>query len=149
MPIRPEYRHLYRGAAWLETRRRILARARNRCEACGKPDRGLIYTYTWQTRDLAFSGGRRYHMVWIRQGRARWRDQDGKRWEGALRGLPRKVRVILTVAHRDGNPGNMDDANLACWCTWCHLHHDAPAHKMARGQRKDARRPLLADEAGA
>lgn len=38
MPIRPELRHLYRGPGWQAVRARILARAGNQCERCGKPN---------------------------------------------------------------------------------------------------------------
>ena len=60
-------------------------------------------------------------------------------------GLPRKIRVKLTIAHADHNPANMDDHNLHSWCTWCHLHHDQPHHKETRCHRKDAARPMLRD----
>ena len=59
------------------------------------------------------------------------------------KGLPRKIRVKLTIAHADNNPANMDDLNLRCWCTWCHLHHDQAHHKETRRARKDRGRPLL------
>ena len=35
------------------------------------------------------------------------------------------------------DPSHMDDRNLRCWCTWCHLHHDqgAPAFASAATKR--------------
>jgi hypothetical protein len=146
MPIRAEFRHLY-GRHWLTvTRPRILKRARQKCERCKKPLHAWIFTYTWKTRDPQFSGVFRYHMIWIKEGSKVWRNQDGRACSPLrARGLPRKIRVKLTIAHADHNPANMDDANLRCWCTWRHLHHDQPHHKDTRCQRKDATRPILQD----
>jgi 5-methylcytosine-specific restriction endonuclease McrA len=47
VPIRKENRHHYEGEAWDQTRRRILKRAQNKCEFCGKPNGKLVYV----TRD--------------------------------------------------------------------------------------------------
>jgi hypothetical protein len=146
MPIRAEFRHLY-GHHWLTvTRPRILERAGQRCERCRKPLHAWIFTYTWKTRDPQFSGVWRYHMIWIKEGFRVWRNQDGHPCSPIhAQGLPRKIRVKLTIAHADNNPANMDDRNLRCWCTWCHLHHDQPHHKDSRCGRKDAARPILRD----
>lgn len=152
MPIRPELRHFY-GRAWREEiRPRILARARNRCEQCGKPNGADIFTYTWSVRPLRFASPRAHYMIWLRIGTRTWRDQAGRRipdkvWLATLRGsLPRRIRVQLGVAHADGDPANMNEENLRAWCTWCHLHHDQPQHKQSRATRKDSARPLLTTE---
>lgn len=148
MPIRPDLRHFY-GREWRqEIRPRILARAKNRCEQCRKPLHAWIFTYTWKTRDLVFGGAWRYHMIWTpAEGKDRcpsWRNEFGRRCTPfAAKGLPRKIRVRLTIAHKDNNPANMRPGNLRCWCTWCHLHRDAPFHKQTRSTRKDGGRPLL------
>ncbi len=143
MPIKPEFRHLY-GAAWRLTRQRILDRAHDRCERCGKPNHALIWTYTWQTCDLVMGGERHYHMAWCQAGTLEWRDQNGSRcFAPRNRGNARVIRVKLTVAHQDHHPPNMADENLRCWCTWCHLHHDQDQHRETRCIRKDAMRPLL------
>ena len=42
MPIRKEFRHLYSGPEWKRTRLRILKRAGNQCEFCGRPNRKLV-----------------------------------------------------------------------------------------------------------
>lgn len=47
MPIRPENKHFYQGPEWEEARERILKRAQNKCEFCGKPNGKLVYV----TRD--------------------------------------------------------------------------------------------------
>ena len=44
MPLRRDVRHFYRGPVWADTRARILARAENRCECCGKPNGAIIWT---------------------------------------------------------------------------------------------------------
>ena len=85
-------------------------------------------------------------MIWIRERAKVWRNQEGHPCSPLhAPGLPRKIRVKLTIAHADHNPANMDDLNLRCWCTWCHLHHDQPHHKETRCHRKDAARPILRD----
>ena len=63
MPIRAEFRHLYRRQWLTVTRPRILERAGQRCERCRKPLHAWIFTYTWKTRDPQFSGVWRYHMT--------------------------------------------------------------------------------------
>lgn len=35
---------------------------------------------------------------------------------------------VLTVHHRDGNPGNCDPDNLVALCAPCHLRADATLH---------------------
>jgi 5-methylcytosine-specific restriction endonuclease McrA len=35
MPIRPEFRHLYRGSRWNKLRAQVLRRAEHHCEGCG------------------------------------------------------------------------------------------------------------------
>ena len=149
MPIRPEWRHLYRGVEWENIRKRILTRAANRCEACGKPNGTAIFTYTWQTWNLGPGLHREkvYHMVWIKENSRVWRDQWGHPvpvtgWPSM--GLPRRIRAQIGVAHVDGNPANRDEGNLRAWCTWCHLHHDMAAHQRTRQERKDRNRTMLA-----
>ena len=151
MPIRAEFRHLYRTPLWQELRARVLQRAGYRCEQCGKPDGVRVFTYTWKTREPRFGGLWSHHMVWVAEERSVWRDQFGgvvpkSRWPAT--GLPRHIWSVLTVAHVDGNPPNMNENNLRAWCTWCHLHHDQQQHHEARADRKDLGRPLIAGAAG-
>jgi hypothetical protein len=148
MPIPKHLRHLYSGPDWPAIRERILRRDRNRCQRCRKPVHEWIFTYTWKTQDPEFGGAWRYHMIWIREGSKVWRNQWGKPCSPrAAQGLPRKIRVNLTIVHRDHNPANNRDRNLAAWCTWCHLHHDEPHHRANRQLRKDRSRPILAANA--
>jgi 5-methylcytosine-specific restriction endonuclease McrA len=138
MPIRPDLKHFY-GPEWRNSiRPRILARDRHRCAFCGKPNHADV----WQIVDP----GRR--MWWIeksfKNGAARRRllNQDGKVVSANTGELPLRagylVRVVLTVAHLDHDPSNMEDYNLAALCQWCHLHHAA-----TRATRKDRARPIL------
>ena len=47
---------------------RILERARNKCEQCGKPNHTRVFTYSWREP----AGPR---MIWIREGSRVWRNQ--------------------------------------------------------------------------
>lgn len=132
MPIRPEFRHFYRGAHWAMTRARILARAGGRftllgeylggalCENCGELDGRL--------------GARDEYGVFHDQ----WESPE---WDWLTR--ERGVRIQIGVAHKNHTPGDDRDENLAAWCRRCHLLYDADHHAFNRATRKDAARPLL------
>jgi hypothetical protein len=143
VPIRPELRALYRGPAWAATRARILKRAKNRCEQCRKRNGTRVFTYTCQ------AAGRR-RMFWLSQRSRIWRDERGRPAAASIvyamaKGLPRKIRVVLTVAHLNHVAGEDRDENLKALCQWCHLNYDKLHHKDTRCQRKDAARPLLSN----
>ena len=113
MPIRAEFRHLYRRQSLMVIRPRVLKRAHNQCERCRKPLHAWIFTYTWKSRDPQFCGRWRFHMIWIKEGTKVWRNQDGNPCSPLYaKGLPRKIRVKLTILHADNNPVNMNDLNL-------------------------------------
>lgn len=38
-------------------------------------------------------------------------------------------KVVLTVAHLDHTPENVDDSNLRAMCNGCHLHYDRDHHR--------------------
>jgi hypothetical protein len=133
MPIPKHIRHLYRGAAYRETRQRMLARAKNRCERCRKPNGAAVFTFT---------GGGRMH--WVAEGARVWRDERGKpSMKFKVIGLPRKIRCVLTMAHLNHQAGDDRPRNLRMLCQWCHLHYDRQHHHETRATRKDAERPLL------
>jgi hypothetical protein len=140
MPIRPELRHLYSGTGWFTTRKRILARAKNSCEACGKPNG--IYA-SWFSRSIAG----RPAMWWTLIGLDDWRNNRGE-LEKPLNPprFPKTARVILTIAHLNHVPGDDRDENLMALCQWCHLNYDRLHHRETRLARKDAARPIF--EAG-
>lgn len=61
--------------------------------------------------------------------------------------------VVITVGHRDHNPANCKDANLAAWCQRCHLTYDAELHALsamttkARKLRAAGQQVLVVDDA--
>ena len=139
MPIRPDLRPFYRGPAWQATRERILARAKNRCEQCGKPNRKHVWVYSSPACG----------QYWTRV------KGDGQRWTYCFSGLSgsfklfgaqwnhaRRIRVKIGVAHLDHDPSNNADDNLKALCDWCHLHYDKLHHRETRATRKDRSRPI-------
>lgn len=118
MPIRPELRYLYRGPAWRATRARILERAGNRCERCGKPNRERLRV----TR-----GG-----YWYDDAASTWRNDAGEangfNYPGMTGYTVYTIRCVITIAHLDHNPHNNADNNLAALCQHCHLKHDTHFH---------------------
>lgn len=146
MPIRPEFRHFYRGAAWLATRARILARANNRCEQCGKPNRVKVWVVSlpefgqiWQPPKLQLT-----HPLWIKCTDGRGYHLSGRKVIDYDRsGRLRHIRVVLTIAHLNHVAGDDRDENLKALCQWCHLNYDKLHHRESRAVRKDRSRPLL------
>lgn len=114
-PIRPEERDRY-PADWPEVSRRIKDRAGHRCECEGE------------------CGGK-HHTMLVRLSRydpdveARCPNRHGEPsvWSGA--------RVVLTTAHLDHTPENVDDANLRAMCQACHLNYDRAHHAETRAAR--------------
>jgi hypothetical protein len=144
MPIRPEFKQFY-GRQWHEeTRPRILARAGDKCEHCGKPNRQEIETrLSPRTAD-----GLMFWTLTSTEAPPRWYDREGKpvappfHWE-----TENRLRVVICLAHLNHTPGDDRDDNLKALCQWCHLRHDKTKHAAAarrtRETRKDAARPLL------
>lgn len=122
MPIRPEFRHFYRGPAWQATRARIRERAGDRCEHCGAPNGAFGCRDRAGRFVVALEPGEKYFPpVWIQCG----------------------------AAHLNQIAGDDRDENLAWLCRGCHLRHDAKiraahAHET-RATRKDRRRPLFGE----
>lgn len=118
MPIRKDLRKFYSSPEWRVIRAHILRRAGGRCEACGKPDRVLV----WVTRD----------------GTGRWWMPDRK--PAAQPDLVLHLtRCVLTVAHLNHDTYDNRDVNLAALCQYCHLKHDRRFH-LASARRMRARR---------
>lgn len=147
MPIRPELRHLYRGPKWEAVRARILARAGNRCEQCGKRNHRRVWVFNpgqgavAQCWSSVKGDGQRWRACGLGGTITRFKLR-GQEWEQA-----RRIRVILTLAHLNHVPGDDRDENLKALCQWCHLHYDQLHHKATRSIRKDAGRPLLQERA--
>ena len=138
MPIAACLRKQFYGKTWRDViRPRILERARNKCEQCGKPNHARVFTYTWREP----AGPR---MIWIREGSRVWRNQ----WGRAIslirpQGLPRKILVDRQICHLNNCPGDDRDDNLRACCGWCHCNLDLQFHKQTRAARKDRARSLL------
>lgn len=128
MPIKPENRHRY-PANWSEIRAAILARAGEKCEKCGAPNRTRIArgagkdadTYMLASADV-FCADTGEHL-----GQRRHSDYE----------LLRMTDVVLTIAHLDHVPENCAPENLRAWCQRCHLRHDQAHHQAtARATRR-------------
>jgi hypothetical protein len=101
---------------WREISNRIrFERAGGRCEWCDAP-----------------------HNMNI--GREREHPENWRLWSKIwYRSNYRKIRVILTVAHLDHDPGNNTDGNLAALCQRCHLRYDAAHHAQNAARTRRAR----------
>jgi hypothetical protein len=145
LPIRAELRIHY-GPEWRTiVRPRILLRAGNRCEFCGKPNSVWIETTTG-TRWSEHLRRRTHFMYWRRMTDGDWYTQRGRRCPG--RPAPayiksRLIKVVLGVMHLDHTPGNDSDDNLRASCQWCHLLYDKEHHRESRETRKDEARPMF------
>ena len=139
MPIRADLRHFYRGPAWKAVRDRIMKRAKNRCEQCGKPNHRRVWVYRsavyGQYWTLVKGDGQRWTYC-ISGGTGSFK-LFGAQWKEA-----RRIRVKIGVAHLDHNPENNADENLRALCDWCHLNFDKLHHRETRAARKDAARPI-------
>jgi 5-methylcytosine-specific restriction endonuclease McrA len=147
MPIRADLRHFYRTPEWRAARARVMARAGDKCEHCGKPNRANVWTSTGVV-ELA-PRDRLPYMFWSPADSPRlvWHNQFGELRELSEAMLspaswPRLIRVVIGVAHLNHVPGDERDENLRALCQWCHLHHDKQQHAQTRGARKDASRPI-------
>ncbi len=58
-------------------------------------------------------------------------------WNGQPHPVTRST-VVLTVAHRDHTPENVDETNLFAACQKCHLSYDAEHHASTRARARQA-----------
>jgi len=94
-------------------RPRILQRAENACEKCGRANREFIVPSRC-CKDALF---------------------DERNF--CLRCRKPRSRIVLTIAHLDHDIANNKDDNLKALCQRCHLKHDASHHaKNARRTRE-------------
>ena len=72
--------------------------------------------------------------------RIRFERAGGKCEEcGAVNGEPHPETgsiVVLSVAHRNHNPGDNREENLSAWCQRCHNTYDAPKRHANRKHRQ-------------
>lgn len=62
--------------------------------------------------------------------------REGQTIPGNLNRWP----VVLTTAHLDHDPGNVDEENLRALCQRCHLRYDRHLHAERRASGADSRR---------
>lgn len=98
---------------WQERRKRILRRAKYKCEFCGLEHRSYVYSEIIKGKS-----------VWF------------KTKEEVIKALPipplfeehkfKKVKVVLTIAHLDHDVENwsVKDNRLRALCQHCHLKYD-------------------------
>ena len=102
---------------WLkEIRPRILDRDKHKCKRCGVEN----YSYVWSVK---FRGKSQWFKTFEEA------DQQPKTMErrnGKRIPNPKKVKIILTVAHLDHDEENWDikDERLEAMCQKCHLTYD-------------------------
>lgn len=122
MPIRPENMAKYPGGSirspeWLAIRERIGQRSGWKCEACQAPHGELVCRGKVEDRGV--------YMV---ESGDTFDEDTGERI-GCLHlydlAAPRWVKIVLTVAHVDGDETNNDDENFKHWCQLHHNRHDA------------------------
>jgi hypothetical protein len=131
MPIKPELRHHY-GKAWRDARAAVLARAGNACECrgecaskhgaapgsrCGAPN-GVSIMRVRATPERYLVGG----------------------FEHRGTDLMPPVKVVLTVAHLDHNPGTNDLERLRAFCQRCHLRYDRHQHGKSAAETRRRKR---------
>jgi len=131
MPISKEKRALY-PTDWGEISLRVRAAAGNRCERCKVPN----------TKTVARGGADDAGTYMLEDGQV-FDENDGT-YRGTVRGseyeVDRYVRIVLTVAHLDQNPGNNAADNLRALCQKCHLQHDKDQHMASARATRQSRK---------
>lgn len=147
MPIRPENRHHYRGAAWKAVRAGILARAGEVRGACGSIINEASCEQCWARNRETYERVRINGILWQRMGdRERWSDCDCPSACATLAlgdAVVHRVRIVLTISHTDHDPANNDPANLRALCQRCHNRHDGPHRAETRRRTRAAKAVAL------
>lgn len=145
MPIKPENRSRY-PANWPAISAAKRKRAGNRCEwpGCGAKQYsvgvwqlGATGIFTW----LALLGDNSLPRTYS-EARTIAAEKDGPAGDGS-----KPLVIVLTVAHRDHQPENVADDNLAVWCQRHHLaydqdHHTQTAYMTRRARANNLELPL-------
>lgn len=97
-------------------RPRVLLRDQNRCKFCGLENQKVGY------RDSTGD----FHVA-----------DDGDILDNPD-GV-KLIKIVLTIAHLDGDTRNNEDQNLAALCQRCHLRHDRDQHARSRVENRDKR----------
>lgn len=135
MPIKPKNRSRY-PANWQEIRERILKRAGSRCEQCRvangdtivrgiDKDAGTFQRFEGEGEVYAAEDGR---ML----GYCKASEYCGNKW----------TKVVLTIAHLNHVPEDVEDSNLKALCQRCHLAYDAEHHRANAAATRRARKAI-------
>lgn len=121
---------------WTLIVRLVLKRDHHRCKFCGLQNKKII--------------------IRQRAGEKWYRDLNYQEWswyseyhhrgyaERMVLRILRATRIVLTIAHLDGNKDNNRFLNLAALCQRCHLRHDLHHHIANRKYgRKHTRKHQL------
>lgn len=97
---------------------RILKRAGNRCELCSFENKSIVWSKTIICRNI--NGKYVKKAIWFSDINDAFRLRVDKK-------LPKRVKVVLTIAHLDHDEKNhnVDDSRLLALCQYCHLNYDA------------------------
>lgn len=98
---------------WSHIRKEILSRANNRCEKCGLENKAKVNSFKMN-------------------GITAWKDLSYGEW--MMRGQPKHVTVILTIAHLDHDETNhsVKHDRLMAMCQLCHLRYDVNEKKKRK-----------------
>ncbi len=139
MPISEQNRKRY-PANWLQIVGRIRARAGNRCELCGIPNRvfavreivlGTIIDDSWRAAGS---------MKEAKQLLEQWR-MSVSRISGVMPILHGPIEIVLTTAHYpDKTIENCSEDNLLYLCQLCHNRTDAQDRAENRRSREQTER---------
>jgi hypothetical protein len=135
MPIKKENRSRY-PVNWPTVREQILARACHRCEFCGVPQYGV-----GQWIDERFLLARGYGApdrlsYALSHAPAR---ELADQLNAAEQPERPYIVIVLTIAHLDHTPENVDPSNLRALCQRHHLAYDAKHHRTNAAATRRAR----------
>jgi len=128
----PMNRKLY-PPDWDEISARLKEEVGQKCEECGAPAGEWVHHRLDNPK------------LWISA-----LDEAGEEeWYGHHEQYTFKpVKIILTTAHLDQNPGNNDRSNLRVLCRGCHLRYDAPFHAVTARKTRLNKKQQAKLEAG-
>lgn len=125
MPIRDKT--LY-ADNWREISLAVRERAGNRCETCGVANYALGHRY----EDGEF--------VWLKTGNSYSEARESAKIMNLFSPSLHIIVIVLTVHHKDFDPGNNDPDNLICLCQYHHNIADlAHRQRNARATRQARR----------
>lgn len=112
-----------------EIRPRILLRAENKCEKCGRPNGSIVFAVKYRGKTKWFPT--------MEEAETQPKTIEGK--VGRLIENPKPVKIVLTIAHLDHDESNWDvsDARLQAMCQKCHLTYDGVEKYLRRNGLKE------------